>query len=106
MALQQVSKEHLLHVNYPTVVDDADYQPGPYTAMIPAGSTSASFDVNIIDDNIFETRLETFRLAIIQTSQRFVIPTTPDRTSVIIIDDDSKFVSVICCQLDGYQCNN
>ena len=91
MALQQVSNQYLLHINYPTVVNDGDYQSGPYNATIPAGNTSASFDVKITDDNIFE-HLENFRLAITQTSQPFVIPTTPDRTSVIIMDDDSKFV--------------
>ena len=90
MALQQVSNQHLLHVNYPTVVNDGDYQSGPYTAMIPAGSTSASFDVKITDDNIFERR-ETFLLSITQTSPPFlVIPTTPDRIFVAILDDDSK----------------
>ena len=91
MVSQQVSIRHLLHVNYPTAVDDGDYQSGPYNATILAGSTSASFNVRITDDNIFEILPQTFRLTITQTSEPFlVIPSTPDHTIVSIVDDDRK----------------
>ena len=78
-------------MNYPTAIDGGDYQSGPYTAMIPAGSTSASFDVNITDDNIYELPPQTFHLTIAQTSEPFLaILTTRGQITVIIVDDDRK----------------
>ena len=59
--------------------------------MIPAGNTSASFNVRITDDNIFEIR-EAFRLEISQTSElSLVIAATANQAFVTIIDDDRKF---------------
>ena len=69
-----------------------DYGSGPYTVTIPAGQTSVSFDVAIIDDNILETT-EDFTLTIIQSS----LPTgvtrdNPFRATVTIQDNDREYL--------------
>ena len=45
---------------------NVDYNSGPYTITFPAGMTSVSFDIAIIDDNIHEER-EYFDLIITTT---------------------------------------
>ena len=67
-----------------------DYISGPYTVTFPAGSTTATFDVPINDDNIYETN-ENFILTINETS----LPTdvthgSPVEAIVTIVDDDRK----------------
>ena len=71
-------------------VDDGDYQSGPYTVMIPAGSTNALFDVRITDDNIFEILPQFFYLVITQTSQPILVIPVPEQVRVTILDDDRK----------------
>ena len=44
-----------------------DYSNGPYNVTFPAGKTSATFDVQLYDDNVFEKN-ETFKLIIDQRS--------------------------------------
>ena len=67
-----------------------DYTSGPYTVTFPAGSTTATFDVPINDDNILEGN-EDFILNIDGAS----LPTgvtagSPDEATVTIVDDDGK----------------
>ena len=67
-----------------------DYTSGPYTVTFPAGSTTATFNVPIIDDNILEGN-EYFILTIDETS----LPTdvtrgTPGEATVTIVDDDCE----------------
>ena len=67
-----------------------DYDSGPYTVTVPAGSTTATFNVPINDDNILEGG-EDFMLIINETS----LPTdvtrgTPGEATVTIVDDDRK----------------
>ena len=67
-----------------------DYTSGPYTVTFLAGSTTATFNVPINDDNIYEGN-ENFILTIDETS----LPTgvtrgTPDEATVTIVDDDRK----------------
>ena len=46
-------------------VEDDDYDPGPYTVMIPAGMTSASFDIDISNSSITSECVKNFSLTII-----------------------------------------
>ena len=67
-----------------------DYTSGPYTVIIPAGQTNATFDVPINDDDILEGS-EDFILTIDDTS----LPTNvtrgdPGEATVTIVDDDCK----------------
>ena len=67
-----------------------DYTSGPYTVTFAAGQTTATFDVPINDDNIYEGN-EDFILNIDGAS----LPTgvtagSPDEATVTIVDDDGK----------------
>ena len=70
-----------------------DYTSGPYTVIIPAGQTTATFNIPITDDMILEID-EDFMLTIDGPS----LPTgvtrgTPNVTTVTIVDDDRKYRS-------------
>ena len=41
-------------------VGGVDYNSGPYTAIFPAGSTNATFNVTIIDDDLLEANENIF----------------------------------------------
>lgn len=67
-----------------------DYNSGPYTVTFPAGITSVSFDVSVINDDILENN-ETFDLIIMSRS----LPDKVTRgnlkmSTITIIDNDSK----------------
>ena len=67
-----------------------DYTSGPYTITFLAGQTTATFDIPINDDNIYEGN-ENFILSIDNTS----LPTgvtrgSPGEATVTIVDDDRK----------------
>jgi len=69
-----------------------DYDSRLISLEIPAGTTSLNFSVEIVDDNVLED-FETFNLTI----NSFSLPanvsvTTPNRTVVLIIDNDGEFV--------------
>ena len=69
-----------------------DYNSGPYTATFSAGETSASFNVPINDDNIYEGN-ETFSLTIDPTSLPSLVMLLPMcRLDVTIVDDDCKLI--------------
>ena len=73
--------------------------PGPYSVTIPAGVTSASFSIQIIDDNIPEND-ETFVIAINSSSlpngvtianpAQAAQADSSGQASVGILDDDRK----------------
>ena len=70
-----------------------DYDSGPYTVTIPAGQTTATFNIPVNDDNIYEGD-EEFMLSIISSS----LPTgvthgTPCEATVTTVDDDGKYVA-------------
>ena len=70
-----------------------DYDSGPYTVIIPAGQTTATFDVPITDDMILEGN-ENFMLTINGTSlPDSVTPGNPDEATVTIVDDDRKYIA-------------
>ena len=60
---------------------------GPFNVIIPAGQTTASFDIPIIDDNIYE-QTETFMLSIDQSSLPDRIAISYPRNSTVFIKDD------------------
>jgi len=73
------------------LIGSVDYGPrGPYNVILPAGRTRVSFDISIFDDNVLEEN-ENFILTILAESLPSDIRLgDPDRTTVIIVDDDSK----------------
>jgi len=72
------------------LADGSDYIPGPYNVIIPAGHTSVSFDVPIIDDIILEDD-ENFNLGIICKSlPNFFSRGNPSVATIIIMNDDGK----------------
>ena len=70
-------------------------------AIFPAGSTRADFEVNMIDDKVFEgASSEVFNLAIVDTSLPYgvVFDSFSGTNAVVtILDDDCKFE----CYLTG-----
>ena len=72
-----------------------DYVPGPYSVTFSAGSTSVSFSVSILNDDILEVN-EIFSFNIISSSvPDQVIIGNPRQSAVIIVNDDSKW-SLYC----------
>ena len=68
-----------------------DYMSGPYTVTFPANATYVTFNISIVDDNVYESNNETFMLAINSSS----LPTNvslgyPSQATVTIVDDDGK----------------
>ena len=71
-----------------------DYNSGPYNVTFPAGVTSVSFNITIINDNILEDN-ETFELIIDDSSLLSTVTTViPNKTVIIIRDTDSKLCIV------------
>ena len=67
-----------------------DYTSGPYTVTIPAGQTTATFNVAITDDMILEED-ENFMLTFDPSSLPDGITRgTPGEATVTIVDDDCK----------------
>ena len=67
-----------------------DYTSGPYTVTIPAGMTTATFDIPITDDAIREGN-EDFMITIDPSSlPDGVTRGDPGEATVTIVDDESK----------------
>ena len=67
-----------------------DYTSGPYSVTIPAGQTTATFDVPINDDDVLEGN-ENFMLTINETAlSPDVTRGNPGEATVTIVDDDRK----------------
>ena len=81
----------LLCAIYYFLTGNVDYGSGPFNITFMAGMMNASFDVPIINENLFEGN-ETFTVTIAPSSlsNRIVKGTGCDVT-VTIINDDSKF---------------
>lgn len=75
---------------------DYGFKPSTYLPVIfPAGVTSVSFDIPIIDDRVLENR-ETFNISIYPISLPYgVILISPEKAVVTIVDNDSKFTIII-----------
>ena len=67
-----------------------DYTSGPYTVTIPAGQTTATFNVSINNDNTLEGN-ENSMLTINETAlPDDVTRGNPGEATVTIVDDDRK----------------
>ena len=64
-----------------------DYTSGTYTVTFPAGQTTATFNVQINDDNVLEGN-ENFMLTINSSLPDGVTRGTPSEATVIIMDND------------------
>ena len=68
-----------------------DYGSGPYEVTFTAGTTQASFNVSLTDDNIFESN-ENFMVTIDSSSlPSDVTVGDPRRATVIIMDNDGNY---------------
>ena len=75
---------------YVRVLGDVDYDSGPYNVTFPIGSTNASFDITITDDNVFEFD-EIFNISITSITNGHIV-STPAVATVTIIDNTSKYL--------------
>ena len=72
-----------------------DYDSGPHTVTFNAGSTTATFEVPITDDNMFEGN-ETFMLTIDSSSLPAGITTAdPDQATVTIFEEGKQFCALL-----------
>ena len=76
----------MLYCTY--IGDGYDYVSGPYSVTILAGQTTVSFDVSIIDDNIYEER-EQFDVHIEQISTLSGVHIGSSYIATVVIADDS-----------------
>ena len=60
--------------------------------IMPAGETSVSFTIDIINDEIFELQ-EFFVLDLEDPSPEIVFPGSPNMARVNILDDDCKYLT-------------
>ena len=76
-----------------TFIGGVDYEPGPYSVTFLAGNTIASFYISIIDNVLFEGNKN-----LILTINSSLLPShvtindTLQTTTLLIIDDDGKYV--------------
>ena len=66
-----------------------DYVSGPYSIMISAGDTTASFYIAINDDDILEDD-EKFDLSINRLSPSSQVNADPDNATVTIVDNEGR----------------
>lgn len=52
-----------MYYMYVLYTGDNDYESGPFNIIIPGGEISVSFNISVINDNIFETN-ESFNITI------------------------------------------
>ncbi len=80
-----------------TADPDFDYIPSDIdtTLTIPAGRTTASLTVNIIDDKLVEADGETFQLILVRNPlslpECVITDSDIDTATVTIVDDDCKY---------------
>ena len=71
--------------------EGVDYASGPYPVSFPAGQITAMLSIPIINDSKLEGN-EDFVVSINTFSlPNRVFTTTPDESTVIIVDDDGKY---------------
>ena len=79
-----------LYVVYVHFAGNTDYSPGPYSVTFPAGMTTASFDIIIIDDSFTEEN-EQFYLTIDPlTLSSDVMFDNLNAAVITIVDDDGE----------------
>ena len=77
-----------------------DYVSGPYSVIIFAGMTQASFNILIIDDNVSEAN-EKFTLTIISSSQPSRVTITDPAQLTVIIEDEGDGKRIYLWMLDS-----
>ena len=90
--MQNPSKHHICYIIdfYYIIAGGDDYEPGPFSAIIPSGEINVPFNIPIIDDNIFEGN-ESFSLYINLFSSPSTVLLQPDCMLMItIVDNDGK----------------
>ena len=71
-----------------------DYNSGPYTVTFPTGQTTATFNIPISNDMIFEAT-ENFMLTIDNSSLPSNVRLgTSDQATVNIINDDRELIQI------------
>ena len=75
---------------YFDITGGVDYNSGPYTVTFPNGSTTASFNITIVNDNVVEFD-EVFTVSVVNSR----IAGTPAVATVTIIDTTSKYIHKI-----------
>ena len=68
-----------------------DYVSGQYNITIPTGSTNATFNISIIDDNLFEGDEEFYLIIDQSLSLSGITIGSPYRAVVNLFDNESKF---------------
>ena len=73
------------------ILENGDYNSGPYNVTFSAGATTAAFNISINDDNILEDE-ETFHLSIDPSSLPMDVTIgNPVQATVTIVDVDCKY---------------
>ena len=78
-----------------------DYITGPFNVIIPTGETSVSYNISLVNDDIFEAN-ETFFLRIDPSSLPSRVLVQPDCATVVtIVDDDGElfYYKISLCYL-------
>ena len=70
-----------------------DYDSGPYIVTIPAGQTTATFDIPVNDDNILEINEHLMLTFNVTSLPSGVILGDPGKAIVTIVDNDRKCFS-------------
>lgn len=78
-----------------TYYSSRDYNPGPYSITIPAGETTVSFNISILNEGSFTEANETFELYISKgsLSSNFLIGSV-NRTTVTIVGNGCKYTCI------------
>ena len=81
---------NIIFITTKYAIGNEDYSSGPFVVTIPAGQTSASFDIAITDDNLMENN-KSFNVIIDPSSLPSIVTVgMPGQATVTIVDDDSK----------------
>ena len=82
-----------------------DYEPGPFIVTIPAGETSASFNIPIVDDDLIE-EIESFNVTIDLSSLSERLLLLSNCTLIVtIINDDGKLLATYILIDNVAMCN-
>ena len=82
-----------------------DYQCGEYSVRIPPSTTFQVMNISICDDIVLE-RNETFSFTIVSNSHPDNVTNgSPDSVTIIIVDNDRKFLFSLKCNHSCYICS-
>lgn len=80
-----------------TIVAGCDFDRGSYNLLIEAGARSITFDVGIIDDDIYEKEDESFNLVINELTVNNARRCNPFRTTVTVKDNEQRKIYINFC---------